>query len=136
MPRTDRRTAVARPQTLTTICLLAGCALAAAATMSGVVLDSRTGEPVPYAWVREPASDARADCDSLGRFTLPLPGGQERTTLEAGRVGYADGRWRRVGPDRTVTLFIAPTSLALKGISVNAFRVPVPQAKAGPVWIL
>jgi outer membrane cobalamin receptor len=102
----------------------------------GVVLDSRTGEPVPYAWVRDLTTDTRADGDSVGRFTLDLRGDPQLLVVEAGRVGYVDGRWDRVRPDRFTTLFLQQASLELKGISVNAFRMPVSQAKAGPVWIL
>lgn len=68
---------------------LAAAPLAAQATVSGEVLDARSGEPVSGAVVTLPDAGARAVTDAEGRFQLRrVTEGEQRVLVS--RVGYTD----------------------------------------------
>jgi len=116
--------------------LVAFAGVAAAGTLHGVVLDADTHEPVPYAEVRTTNPDTETSADSLGRFALDLPAGLKSITATAVRVGYAESRHEDVSVPGSVTFYLKPEQVRLKGITVSAFRTPSPVEKSGPVSIV
>ncbi|HEX6040098.1 carboxypeptidase-like regulatory domain-containing protein [Longimicrobium sp.] len=103
------------------------CALPAAAQghVSGQILDARTGEPVPGAFVSMLTSEGRfrriTGTDSVGKFSFDevLPG---RFRLNAGRIGYytAQGGHMELEHNDTVTVDIR---LSAGGVLLQAITV-------------
>ncbi|MCX6843371.1 MAG: TonB-dependent receptor [candidate division WOR-3 bacterium] len=109
---------------------------ARAATLTGVVLDAATWQPVSYAAVSAPNLDLNTIADSAGAFALKLEPGLSRVTVAASRVGYEEKRWEKVDVSRPATLYLRPSPVRLEGISVSAFRTPSPLERSGPVSII
>jgi vitamin B12 transporter len=107
-----------------------------AATLTGVVADAVTGEPVPYAALSIPETGPNATADSAGRFRLALEPGTEHVAVVVSRVGYEEKRWERVEVSRPTTFYLRPIPVNLQGISVSAFRTPSPIDRSGPVSII
>lgn len=78
-----------RTITLTVALLVCGAALAAAqpGTISGTVLDDRTGQPLKDVLIYVENQPAFAESDADGRFTLTVPAGKQ--TVVASLIGYA-----------------------------------------------
>jgi outer membrane cobalamin receptor len=109
---------------------------ARAATLTGVVLDADTRQPVSYAAVRATNLDLNVTADSAGSFELELEPGLKRVTVIVSRVGYEEKHWEKVDVSRPATLYLRPSSVRLDGISVSAFRTPSPLERSGPVSII
>ncbi|GAA4031575.1 hypothetical protein GCM10022409_14760 [Hymenobacter glaciei] len=83
------------------------------ATVRGVVLDRKTGQPVPYASVSVPAQGVGTVADGQGRFALRTTG----STLQVSSVGYAAIMVTATTAPLTVRL--APAAYELQGVQVR-----------------
>ena len=115
--------------------LVLACA-ASAATLRGVVRDAVTGEPVPHALIHAPETEENAVADSTGAFELALISGAAHVTVLVSRVGYGEKEYDNLDASLKATLYLHPSPVRLKGITVTAFRTPSPVAKSGPVSIV
>jgi len=98
-------------------------ALPVAPPVRGVVLDQKTGRPVPYASVHVPGQAGGTVADGEGRFALARPGGG--SSLEVSCVGYAS---RRVAaPPLTdptpLTVRLVPAEYELAAVQVRGERL-------------
>ena len=99
---------------------------------SGTVLDAYTRQPVPDSAVVSSAN-ATTYTDNLGRFVLtPAP---DTDAIEVSHVGY-HARLISVVPDQDATIYLTPEVIDLEGVTVSAFRAPVPVGRSGPVTII
>ncbi|MET4076842.1 erythromycin esterase family protein [Hymenobacter sp. UYCo722] len=83
------------------------------ATLRGVVLDQKTGQPVPYASVSVPAQGVGTVADGRGRFALRAAGGE----VQVSSVGYATASVAATAAPLTVRL--APAAYELAGVQVR-----------------
>ncbi|GAB2964401.1 hypothetical protein GCM10027048_37310 [Hymenobacter coalescens] len=91
-------------------------AKAARRSLQGVVLDARTGQPVPFASVAVPARAAGTVSDAEGRFTLAVHAGE---LVQVSCLGYESASLAAAGkPGLTVRL--RPTAYALGAVRVSA----------------
>ncbi|MDB4950976.1 MAG: TonB-dependent outer membrane protein SusC/RagA [Gemmatimonadetes bacterium] len=109
-----------------------------AAVVTGVVVDSATGMPLPGARVDAARGRLRAVTDSAGRFVLRgVERGQGRVRVR--RVGYADGaaEWELRGDSVRVKVALASAVIPLAEIRVVAEGLDA-QVKAGAsaVWTI
>ena len=90
--------------------------------VTGTVVDSSSGEPVPRATVRAAGTYAGTAAGEDGRFSLRMPAG--RRTLRVGAVGYATAtRSLPVGRDSAeVTVRLRARSVPLGHVTVEADR--------------
>ena len=86
---------------------------AATLVARGIVLDSKTGQPVPYASVSVPGAGVGTVADGQGRFVLPLAGGQ----LQVSSVGYATATVAATAAPLAVRL--RPAAYELAGVQVR-----------------
>jgi outer membrane cobalamin receptor len=107
-----------------------------AATLTGVVLDAETRQPVAYAAVVAPDLNLNTTADSAGAFALEVEPTFGRLTVAVSRVGYEEKRWEQVDVSRPATFYLRPSPVRLEGISVSAFRTPSPLERSGPVSII
>ncbi len=121
----------------TTKWLALGIALAfghaSAVTYRGQVLDACTRQPVPYAAIVAQDGTA-AYADDKGRFELTLE--TDTLTVEVFHVGYLTRTATLAKTSRNTTVFLTPEVISLKGVTVTAFRTPVPLGRSGPVAIV
>ena len=82
----------------------------------GVVLDRKTGHPVPYASVSVPGLGVGTVADGQGRFVLMLP--PEAGALQVSSVGYAPASVRSSG-GTTLTVKLAPAAYELGAVQVR-----------------
>lgn len=115
--------------------LLLAC-LAKGATLRGVVLDAATRQPVAYAAVYAPSLEAGTTADSNGVFALALVTEPALVAIEVSRVGYEPRVWDQVNPARPATFYLRPSAVDMQGVTVSAFRSPVPLARSGPVSVI
>jgi len=90
--------------------------------VTGTVVDSSSGEPVPRATVRAAGTYAGTAADEAGRFSFRMPAG--RRTLRVGAVGYATAiRSLPVRRDSAeVTVRLRARSVPLGHVTVEADR--------------
>jgi outer membrane cobalamin receptor len=106
---------------------------AAAATLSGTVIDAVTRQPVPYAQITaEGAPPVLAD--SLGRFSISTRSAPLR--VGAGRIGYNPSSTTVPQGSNDVQVWLWPRAIPQRGITVSAFRTPLPSGQSGPVTAL
>jgi erythromycin esterase-like protein len=81
----------------------------------GVVLDRKTGQPVPYASVSVPGRGVGTVADGVGKFVLAgvTPGAGN---LQISSVGYATAT---VAATPSVTVRLAPSAYELQGVQVR-----------------
>ena len=102
---------------------------AAAHTITGIVRDADTREPVPYCAIRLLAHGAQrptatAMTDTAGVFTLPQTA-NGRYTLQASYVGYTDTQRSVTLPEAaadTVTIFMRPDAMMLDQVVVTGTK--------------
>ncbi len=90
--------------------------------VTGTVVDSSSGDPVPRATVRAADTYAGAAASNEGRFTLSAPGGVQRLRIRA--VGYATAT-RRIPPRQDsvrMTVQLRPQNVPLGHVTVTADR--------------
>ena len=100
-----------RPQRVRT-----GAAAAAGATVRGVVLDKKTGQPVPYASVSVPGQGVGTVADGAGRFSLP---GAGPGVVQISSVGYATASVRPDAGGVPLTVRLVPAAYELQGVQVR-----------------
>ena len=88
-------------------------AAGAVALVRGVVLDRKTGQPVPFASVSVPAQGVGTVADGQGRFVLRAGGGP----VQVSSVGYASASVAATGEPLTVRL--APAAYKLQSVQVR-----------------
>jgi outer membrane cobalamin receptor len=118
------------------LALLLALSVAGATTLTGVVLDAETRQPVAYAAVTAPDLNLNTTADSAGAFALEVEPALVRVTVAVSRVGYDERRWEQVDVSRRATFYLRPSPVRLEGISVSAFRTPSPIERSGPVSII
>lgn len=109
---------------------------ARAATLTGVVLDAETRQPVAYAAITAPDLGLNTTADSAGAFALGIGPALKRVTVTVSRVGYEEKSWENVDVAHPATFYLRPSPVNLEGISVSAFRTPSPLERSGPVSII
>jgi outer membrane cobalamin receptor len=118
------------------LAVVAMATTARAATLTGVVLDAETWQPVSYAAVNAPNLNLNTTADSTGAFALEVEPARGRVTVTVSRVGYEKKSWEKVDVSRPATFYLRPTPVNLEGISVSAFRTPSPLERSGPVSVV
>ena len=118
------------------LALLLMLGAARAASLTGLVLDAETWQPVSYAVVSAPNLNLNTTADSSGAFALEVEPGLRRVTVAVSRLGYEDRLWEKVDVSRPATLYLRPSPVRLDGISVSAFRTPSPLDRSGPVSVI
>ena len=83
-----------------------------AATVRGVVLDRKTGQPVPYASVSVPAQGVGTVANGQGRFVLQASG-----TVQVSSVGY--GTVQVPATSAPLTVRLQPAAYELQGVQVH-----------------
>jgi len=78
--------------------------------LTGVILDQKTQEPIPYAWVDLKDQETRALADSLGRFTINPSSLLLPDTLIVNGVGYKPARqaFTPNDPAKAVEIALSP----------------------------
>jgi hypothetical protein len=118
-----------RSRTVGSLGMVVALALAAGAsaqeggrTVSGVLTDAATGDPIAYALVEVPSLDLSAVTDSAGRFALAdVPTGTHRFWFT--QLGYYDRGEDLIVPDAApVRMTLAPRPVELEGLKVMASR--------------
>ncbi|RSK46169.1 erythromycin esterase family protein [Hymenobacter perfusus] len=84
-------------------------------TLSGLVLDRKTGQPVPFATVAVPARSAGTVTDAQGRFRLEARQGE---LVQVSSIGYEPATLTAAGAALSVRL--APAAFALADVRVSA----------------
>lgn len=109
-----------------------------AATISGTVFDSYTRQPVAYAEVTLPDCGINLLADSAGRFLSDVAAFAPAAgiTVTASRIGYTARRWRITTAGAPLRLYLAPERVMVRGVSVSAFRTPMPEDQSGPVTVI
>lgn len=122
----------------------AGQTAAAGYTVSGYVVDGKSGETLPYATVFDTVSCKGVTCNEYGFFSFRLPGG--KACLSVSYVGYqpkmltfaADSdRVERIPLEQStlidgVTIVGNRLELGVQGSQMSAIDLPVRQIKAVP----
>jgi len=96
---------------------------AAPGTLSGVVVDAASGDPVAHATVEIRGTSRSTRTDASGRFTLRgLPEGAHRMIVQ--QIGYVQrGEWVDVPGDvEPLYLALQPDPIVLRGIEVQMDR--------------
>jgi len=114
--------------------VLAAVTAGHAAVFKGTVLDAYTRQPVPYARVEVFGTGRQAWAEEDGTFRLNAEVGP--VTLGVSRVGYRQRTWSGLPVSEPAELYLLPEVIDLEGVTVSAFRTPVPLAEAGPVSII
>ncbi|MCC2548912.1 erythromycin esterase family protein [Hymenobacter sp. BT175] len=84
--------------------------------LDGVVVDRKTGAPVPFATVAVPGRSAGTICDALGRFRLDARRGE---AVQVSSLGYEPATLT-AQPTAALTVRIQPASFALADVRVSA----------------
>ncbi|GAB2709885.1 hypothetical protein GCM10011495_27510 [Hymenobacter frigidus] len=100
-----------RPQRVRT-----GVAAAAGTTVRGVVLDKKTGRPVPYASVSVPGQGVGTVADGAGRFSLS---GAGLGVVQISSVGYATVSVRPDAGGAPLTVRLVPAAYELQSVQVR-----------------
>jgi hypothetical protein len=90
-------------------------------TVQGVVLDSATGIPVPYAYVSTASHSAAAETDKSGKFSLAIPAGVA-DSLRVHSLGYRTySRWIQTtnGGELSLRVKLVPRVVNLEGVTVT-----------------
>ncbi|MBK7761195.1 MAG: carboxypeptidase regulatory-like domain-containing protein, partial [Deltaproteobacteria bacterium] len=100
-------------------------------TVSGVILDAETGQPVADARIYARGQDAEGLADDQGRFTLTLPAGEHQLSIVHARYSAAT-LTVTAAPDA------APLSLSLRpaGLSLADWVVSAPRVEGGTAALL
>ena len=100
-------------------------------TVSGVILDAETGQPVADARIYARGQDAEGLADAQGRFTLTLPAGEHQLSIVHARYSAAT-LTVTAAPDA------APLSLSLRpaGLSLADWVVSAPRVEGGTAALL
>ncbi len=106
-----------------------GAGSSSSGVVKGIVVDRRTGEPLPGANVLVLGTHWGASCDLQGVFLIPkLPPGEYQ--LRTSMMGYAPQEVRNVvvrgGESTTVRIELQPTVVEVSPIVVTASRSAVP----------
>lgn len=88
--------------------------------VSGIVKDSETGEPVPYATVLVEGTSVGTTTDEEGKFSLSLP--PDAKTLKVAFVGYETAEVPITGNFLTISL--NPSAEMLEEVIVKTHKVP------------
>lgn len=104
---------------LLALTLILACA-ARAQHVSGVVVDSQTGQGLPYVNVFYDGKGVGATSDANGKFTVPYHKGW--TQLSFSSVGFKKQNVTISGPISGLTVKLELSALAIKGVSVKAKR--------------
>ncbi|WP_426493292.1 erythromycin esterase family protein [Hymenobacter sp. 102] len=88
----------------------------AAFTLSGAVLDRKTGQPVPFATVAIPARSAGTVTDAQGRFRLEARRGE---VVQISSIGYEPGTLTAAA-GTAATVRLVPAAFALADVRVSA----------------
>ncbi len=115
---------------------VATVAMLRAATLTGVVLDAETRQPVAYAAIAAPDLNLNTTADSAGAFALRIEPSLKHITVTVSRVGYEEKQWEQVDVARPATFYLRPSPVRLEGISVSAFRMASPLTRSGPVSVI
>ncbi|SDX81456.1 erythromycin esterase family protein [Hymenobacter psychrophilus] len=94
---------------------LAGRASGAAFALSGIVLDRKTSQPVPFATVAVPARSAGTVSDAQGKFRFDVRRGE---LVQVSSIGYEPATLAAAAGAATVRL--APATFALNDVRVSA----------------
>lgn len=89
---------------------------AAGAAVRGVVLDKKTGRPVPYASVSVPGQGVGTVADGEGRFALASTGPD---MVQISSVGYATTSARPDTGGALLTVRLVPAAYELQGVQVQ-----------------
>ena len=89
---------------------------AAGQVLRGVVLDRKTGRPVPYASVSYPGQGVGTVADGLGRFGLPRAA---LGTVQVSSVGYATASVTPVRDGAALTVRLVPAAYELADVQVR-----------------
>jgi erythromycin esterase-like protein len=87
-----------------------------ALTLSGMVLDRKTGQPVPFATVAVPARSAGTVTDAQGRFRLEVRRGE---LVQVSSIGYEPATVPAQSP-ATLSVRLVPAAFALADVRVSA----------------
>ncbi len=90
--------------------------------VSGVVVDSTTGEPIPGTSIRIEGTNSGTYARSGGRFRLPIS--SESAQLRVRSVGYHERLLRVRASDTNVRIALSSASVALSGVKVVADITP------------
>ena len=93
-----------------------GVASAAGTAVRGVVLDRKTGRPVPYASVSVPGQGVGTVADGEGRFMLP---GAGPGTVQVSSVGYATASVKPAAGGTLLTVRLVPAAYELQDVQVR-----------------
>jgi erythromycin esterase-like protein len=93
-----------------------GAANAAGQTVRGVVLDRKTGQPVPYASVSVPSQGVGTVADETGHFVLA---GVGPGALQITSVGYGMVTMTSSSSATLLTVRLSPSAYALQGVQVR-----------------
>ncbi|MEY3213181.1 MAG: hypothetical protein RIT28_3662 [Pseudomonadota bacterium] len=102
-------------------------------TLTGVILDTETGEPVAEARVYARGQDAEGVSDAQGRFTLTLPAGEHQLSVVHARYSAAT-----LSALATPNTDSAPLSVSLRpaGLSLADWVVSAPRVEGGTAALL
>jgi len=89
----------------------------AAFTLSGAVLDRKTGQPVPFATVAVPARSAGTVTDAQGRFRLETRRGE---LVQVSSIGYEPSTLTATQSGAALSVRLAPAAFALADVRVSA----------------
>ncbi len=111
--------------------------LPAAASLTGIVIDVRSGRPVPFAEIETAARTTRASADASGVFTIAglAPGDIE---VVATSLGYRPTRTRvslSAGDTRRARILLVPSAIVLDPIVVSGLGARLSDDELGEaVW--
>lgn len=94
--------------------------LAEAQNVSGVVMDSESGSPLPYVNVWYEGKGIGTLTDTLGRFSVPYRKGWTRLSFSL--VGFKKNTVIIAGPVSGLSVRLEMNALQIKGVSVKAKR--------------
>jgi len=95
-------------------------ASAAGPAVRGVVLDQKTGRPVPYASVSLPGQGVGTVADGEGRFVLPRAA---LGAVQISSVGYATANVLPKDAGAALTVRLVPAAYELQGVQVRGERL-------------
>ncbi|MCA8831843.1 erythromycin esterase family protein [Hymenobacter pini] len=113
---TEAKAAAAPPAVLSRQTTTARPAAGAAVLLSGVVLDRKTGEPVPFATVAVPARSAGTVTDAQGRFRLEARLGE---LVQVSSIGY-EATTVSAQISAALSVRLVPAAFALADVRVSA----------------
>ncbi|MFN6113993.1 MAG: carboxypeptidase-like regulatory domain-containing protein, partial [Bacteroidota bacterium] len=91
-------------------------------TVSGMVIDSLTGEPIAGASIRAEGRTTGTYTDRRGTFKLPVPKQTEHLIVRS--IGYRERRYDVPEVTTTVRIQLASAGVSLRGVNVVADITP------------